>query len=74
LNVFRDGYPFGDEFQMVVCPVVVGSGKRFFPDGLRLDLELVVVRAHPKPPAKPTAVWITFTCFAVPDFKSHAIA
>jgi dihydrofolate reductase len=22
-----------DEFQLVVCPVVVGSGKRFFPDG-----------------------------------------
>jgi hypothetical protein len=21
-----------DEFQMIVCPVVVGSGKRFFPD------------------------------------------
>jgi dihydrofolate reductase len=21
-----------DEFQMIVCPVVVGGGKRFFPD------------------------------------------
>jgi dihydrofolate reductase len=30
-----------DEFQMIVCPVVVGGGKRFFPDGMRLDLELV---------------------------------
>jgi riboflavin biosynthesis pyrimidine reductase len=30
-----------DEFQMIVCPVVVGSGKRFFPDGVRLNLELV---------------------------------
>src|SRR5258705_7911582 len=30
-----------DEFQMIVCPVVVGSGKRFFPDAVRLDLELV---------------------------------
>jgi dihydrofolate reductase len=23
-----------DEFQMIVCPVVVGSGKQFFPDGV----------------------------------------
>jgi dihydrofolate reductase len=30
-----------DEFLMIVCPVVVGGGKRFFPDGVRLDLELV---------------------------------
>src|SRR5437868_2072333 len=30
-----------DEFQMIVCPVVVCSGKRFFPDGVRLDLQLV---------------------------------
>lgn len=29
-----------DELQMIVCPVVVGGGKRFFPDGVRLDLEL----------------------------------
>jgi dihydrofolate reductase len=27
-----------DELQMVVCPVVVGGEKRFFPDGVRLDL------------------------------------
>lgn len=33
-----------DEFQIIVCPVVVGSGKRFFPDGVRLDLELVEER------------------------------
>ena len=26
---------------MIVCPVIVGGGKRFFPDGVRLDLELV---------------------------------
>jgi hypothetical protein len=26
---------------MIVCPVVVGGGKRFFPDRVRLDLELV---------------------------------
>jgi dihydrofolate reductase len=30
-----------DELQMIVCPVVGGGGKRFFPDGVRLDLELV---------------------------------
>jgi dihydrofolate reductase len=33
-----------DEFQMIVCPVVVGGGKRFFPGGVRLDLELVEER------------------------------
>ena len=30
-----------DELQMIVCPVVVGAGKRFFPDRVRLTLELV---------------------------------
>jgi dihydrofolate reductase len=34
-----------DEVQMFVCPVVVGGGKRFFPDGVRSDLELVEERA-----------------------------
>ena len=33
-----------DEFQMIVCPVLVGGGKRFFPDGVRLDLELLEER------------------------------
>ena len=33
-----------DEFQMIVCPVVVGGGKRFFPDGIRLDLQLLEER------------------------------
>jgi dihydrofolate reductase len=33
-----------DEFQMIVCPVIVGGGKRFFPDGVRLDLELIEER------------------------------
>jgi dihydrofolate reductase len=37
-----------DEFQMIVCPVVVGGGKRFFPDGVRLDLELVEQRRFRK--------------------------
>jgi len=30
-----------DELQMIVCPVVVGAGKRFFPDRMPLKLELV---------------------------------
>jgi dihydrofolate reductase len=30
-----------DEIQMFVCPAVVGAGKRFFPDRVRLKLELV---------------------------------
>ena len=30
-----------DEFQMIVWPVIVGGGKRFFPEGVRLDLELI---------------------------------
>jgi dihydrofolate reductase len=33
---------------MIVCPVVVGSGKRFFPDGVRLDLQLVDERRFRK--------------------------
>lgn len=33
-----------DEVQMFVSPVVVGGGKRFFPDGVRLNLELVEER------------------------------
>jgi dihydrofolate reductase len=37
-----------DEFQMIVCPVVVGRGKRFFPDGVRLDLELAEERRFRK--------------------------
>ncbi len=33
-----------DEIQMFVNPVVVGAGKSFFPDGVRLNLELVEER------------------------------
>jgi dihydrofolate reductase len=33
-----------DEFQMRVSPVVIGGGKRYFPSGVRLDLELVEER------------------------------
>jgi dihydrofolate reductase len=34
-----------DELQMLVCPVVVGGGKRFFPDSARTDLKLIEARA-----------------------------
>jgi len=33
-----------DEIQMIVCPVIVGGGKRFFPDGVRLELALLEER------------------------------
>ena len=33
-----------DELQQLFCPVVIGGGKRFLPDGLQLDLELLEQR------------------------------
>lgn len=33
-----------DEIETILCPVVVGGGKRFFPDGVALALELVEQR------------------------------
>lgn len=33
-----------DEIHLLVCPVVVGGGTRFFPDGVRLDLDLLEER------------------------------
>jgi dihydrofolate reductase len=33
-----------DEFQMRICPVLIGGGKRYFPSGMRLDLELLEER------------------------------
>jgi dihydrofolate reductase len=33
-----------DEFQMIIFPAIIGGGKRFFPDGARLDLGLVEER------------------------------
>ena len=30
-----------DELQLFAVPVIVGGGKRWLPDGLRLDLELL---------------------------------
>jgi len=34
-----------DEYHLFITTTVVGGGKRFFPDGVRLDLELVEERA-----------------------------
>ena len=34
-----------DEYHLLMTSSVVGGGKRFFPDGVRLDLELVEQRA-----------------------------
>jgi len=33
-----------DELQMRICPVVIGGGKRYLPDGVRVDLELAEER------------------------------
>lgn len=33
-----------DELQMIVSPVVLGGGKRFLPDGVRMELELIEQR------------------------------
>jgi dihydrofolate reductase len=30
-----------DEFQLIVGPAIVGGGNRFFPDDVRIDLELL---------------------------------
>jgi dihydrofolate reductase len=37
-HAFRAGLV--DEVQQFLCPVIVGGGTRFLPDGVRLDLEL----------------------------------
>ena len=36
-----------DEYHMAVVPVVLGGGKRFLPDDVRLDLKLVEERRFP---------------------------
>ena len=36
-----------DEYHLFLTTSVVGGGKRFFPDGVRLDLDLVEERAFP---------------------------
>ena len=36
-----------DEYGLLVYPVVLGSGKKVFPDGLRVNLRLIESRAFP---------------------------
>jgi dihydrofolate reductase len=36
-----------DEFSLLVYPLVLGSGKRVFPDDVRVDLELIECRPFP---------------------------
>lgn len=36
-----------DEYHLFITTSVVGGGKRFFPDGVRLDLDLVEERSFP---------------------------
>lgn len=45
MHALRAG--LADKFQMIVCPVIVGGGKRFFPDGVQLDLKLADERRFP---------------------------
>jgi len=41
-HAFRAGLI--DEIQLFVAPIVVGAGKRFFPDDVRLKLKLLAER------------------------------
>jgi dihydrofolate reductase len=36
-----------DEYSLLVYPLVLGSGKKLFPDGLRLNLRLIETRSFP---------------------------
>lgn len=56
-NIFIDGssvlvhtlvqHDLVDEFGLLVYPLVLGSGKRLFPDGFHTPLELIETKAYP---------------------------
>jgi dihydrofolate reductase len=54
-----------DEFQMRVCPVVIGGGKRYFPSGMRLDLELVATNSNLTRSRMPSVVRMAKHCAIV---------
>jgi len=56
-NIYVDGssvlvhtlaqYDLVDEYSLLVFPILLGSGKRVFPDGFRADLKLIETKSFP---------------------------